>query len=300
MLSIRSSIWYLILICFWKAQAAEHLAKGAPALQHRSPLMTCAPLLSCTRQASYGIWPDKCLSYSYPQKNRWWEEPFQSDQGSLYRHRVRASDWVTFRRSRWPTDRSCLGPMTPTWSWHPMKVCAQQVSQSTDGGWCAREGTSHFWVHCGGSILLAHPVVRSGSQMGQHDCCQRFWGAKVGDCGQRCPSLLAQRKVLQGHLSCSTQNCWSLLSKEARGSQGCRPRYPLVRCSGQCSPRFQECIGRLFFCYEAKHKLKDVLGMVHDKLMCSFKEKFYLCIGWPERSFVSCRSGDFLPCSPKQ
>lgn len=224
--------------------------------------MTYDPLLSCTRQASCGIWPGKCPSYSYPQKSRWWEGPYLSDQGSLYRHRARALDWVTSRRNRWPTDRSCRGPMTPTWSWRLMRACAPQVSQSTDGGWCARGGTSHFWVRCGGSTVLAPPAVGSECQMGQSDCCQRSWGVKVGDScarkghrGQQCQSLLVQRKVRQGHLSCSTQSCWSLLSKEAQGSQGCHPHRPLVRRPNHCSfPRSPECIGRLFFCHTAKNK----------------------------------------------
>lgn len=258
--SLNNSIWYLILICFWKAPVAEHLAEKAPSLRYHSPLMTYGPLLSCTWQAFYGIWPGKCLSYSYPRKSKWWEEPYLSGWGSPYRHRARDLDWATCRRSRWPTDRSGPGPMTPTWSWHLMRACARRVSQSTDGGWCARGGTSRFWVHCGGSTVLAPPAVGSGRQMGQRDCCQRSWGVKVGDscarkghCRQHCQCLLVQRKVQRGHRSCSTQSCWSLLSREAQGSLGCRPHFPPVRCPGRCSfPRSRECIGRLVFCYRAK------------------------------------------------
>ena len=237
---------------------AEHLVKGA-SLRRHSPLMTYAPLLS-RRRASYGIWPGKCQSYSYPQKSKWWEAPYLSDRGSLYRHRVRALDWETSRRSRWPTDRSSPGQTTPTWSWHPTKACARQASQSTGGGRCARAGTRHFWVHSGDSTASAPPAVGSGRQTGQCDCCQRSWGVKVGGscarkglCGQRCRSPLVQRKVQQGHLSCSTLSCWSLPSTEARGSSGCHPRFPLVRCPDHCSSqRSRECIGRLFFCYRAK------------------------------------------------
>lgn len=144
LIKVRCAFAYLILFCFWKVLVFEHLSKGAPSLRHRSPLMTYGPVLSRTRQASCGIWPGKYLSYSYPLKSKWWEELDLSEFESLYHHRVWTLDWVTSRRSRWPTDRSSPGLTTPTWSWHLMKACARQASRSTAGGLCASGETSHF------------------------------------------------------------------------------------------------------------------------------------------------------------
>lgn len=176
-----------------------------------------------------------------------------------------------------------------------MTVYARQVSQSTDGGWCVKGATSHFWVHCGGLTVLAPPVVGSRCQMGQHGCCQRSWGVKVVDscarnCGRQCQCLLAQRKVRQGHLSCSTQNCWSLLSKEAQGSQGYHPHSPLVRCLDHCSfPRSRGCIGRLFFCYRAKNTnisiLFDLVPKATGYVQCFFQRSF-LPLYWLTREDV--------------
>lgn len=297
---------YLILIWFWRAPVAEHPEQEASSLPHRYPQMTCGPQLSCTWQVSYDIWPGKCPSYSYPQKSKWWAEPYQSVQGrgGLYHRPCWASDWVTSRHSRWPTDRSCPGPMTPTLSWPRMKVYIRQVSQSSDEEWCARGGRSHFWVRCGGSNVSASPAVRSGRQIVQHDYCQRSLRVTLGDscagkglCGPRCRALLVQRRGQWGHRSCSIQNCWSLLSKAARGSRGCRPHIPLSRCPGCFHfPGFQECIGRLFFCNTANTQTSvcDVRCADWTKIMtlCS-----YLCKGRPDRTSESGRSGDILPCS---
>ena len=258
--------------------------------------MTQAPLLSCTRPASCGIWPGKCLSYSYQQRSKWWGEPFP-ERGSACRRRVWAWDWAASRRSRWPTGRSGPGPTTPTWSWRRTTAGARPASRSTGGRWCARAGTSRFWVRCGRSTTSAPPAVASGRQTGQCDCCQRSWGAREGGgcawTGRRQgPSPHVRRRARRGHRSCSTRSCWSLLSTGGQDSRGCRPHFPRSHCPGQgSSPGSRGCSGRPLFCHGAKKQNRQLLHFCHIGGGIVLKAEFYLCTSWAVRMFASGKSG---------